>query len=75
MQSKRVNGLWLIETWLRFLRDWDAVAAPPVAVAVSRTDILGGGGAGLCGVLLFRVDKIFLGEFPAGGSDSLLSSP
>lgn len=67
MQSSRVKCLWLIETWVRFLRDCE-VDAPPVAVAVSSTDILGGGGAGLWGVLLLLLASILRGEFPAGVS-------
>lgn len=37
-------------------------------MAVSRTDILGGGGAGRWGVLLLRVARILRGEVPTGVS-------
>lgn len=67
MQSSRVKCLPLIETWLFFFRDCD-VDAPPVEVAVSRTDIFGGGGAALWGVLLLRVASIFRAELVAGVS-------
>ena len=77
MQSSLVKIFPLTEIWFRFLRDCEAVAAPPDAVAVSRTDIFGGAGAGLWGVLLLRVDRGFRGEWLAGASAgcSFFSSP
>ena len=60
---------------LRFFFDWEAEAAPAGAVAVSRTDILGGGGAGRRGVFWLMTARAGReGDAVAGVGASIFSS-